>query len=106
MCQYAAYNGNSIGGISYAYNISACYFLADGYYGYDSIDSTIVSCCNKDSECIGFKIDGNGLPNQCGTSSPTSSPTFAPTSSPTFSNNGANKGKYDKGNAKGGENGK
>ena len=30
---------------------------------------------------------------------------LAPTSSPTFSNKGANKGKYDKGNTKGGENG-
>ena len=74
-CQLAAYY-LSIDGISYVCNnIQACEDLANGYFGYDSIDSAVVLCCNGASECTGEIVDASGLPNQCGTSSPTSSPT-------------------------------
>ena len=63
-------------GILYACNnISACYQLANGDNGFDSIDSAVVSCCNGASECTGRVVQASGLPDQCGTSSPTSSPT-------------------------------
>ena len=74
-CTKAAYERN-IDGISYACNnIEACENLANGYDGYASVNSAVVSCCNEASECTGDIIYEFGLPDQCGTSSPTSSPT-------------------------------
>ena len=71
-CPVAAYN-RRIDGISYACNnFKSCYKLADGRYGYASVNSAVVSCCNEESECQGSTIDQYGiLPAQCPTPPPT-----------------------------------
>ena len=75
-CQFAA-SKRSIDGISYACNnISACENLANGQFGFDNVNSAVVSCCNEASECTGSIVQASGgLPDQCPTPSPTLSPT-------------------------------